>query len=61
LQEHLLHWLEALGWMGKVSEGIHAVTVLESIVAVSSFNHGDYVLLIRGLDARVSPTIRTYS
>ncbi|KAH8778155.1 hypothetical protein F5882DRAFT_463900 [Hyaloscypha sp. PMI_1271] len=22
LQAHLLHWLEALGWMGKISEGI---------------------------------------
>jgi len=57
LQEHLLYWLEALGWMGKVSEGIHAVTVLESIVAVSSLNHGGYVLLIRGLGAGVSQSI----
>jgi hypothetical protein len=29
LQEHLLHWLEALGWLGKVSEGIHAITSLD--------------------------------
>ncbi|KAF1817615.1 hypothetical protein P152DRAFT_463702 [Eremomyces bilateralis CBS 781.70] len=29
LQEHLLHWLEALGWMGKVSEGAHAIASLE--------------------------------
>jgi hypothetical protein len=35
LQEHLLHWLEALGWMRKVSEGIHAIASLESIAAVS--------------------------
>ena len=35
LQEHLLHWLEALGWMQKVSEGIHAIAFLESIAAVS--------------------------
>jgi hypothetical protein len=35
LQEHLLHWLEALGWMRKVSEGIHAIVSLESIAAVS--------------------------
>jgi hypothetical protein len=34
LQEHLLHWLEALGWMEKVSEGIYAIASLESIVAV---------------------------
>jgi len=35
LQEHLLHWLEALGWMRNVSEGIHAITSLESIALVS--------------------------
>jgi hypothetical protein len=35
LQEHLLHWLEALGWMGKISEGIYAITSLESIALVS--------------------------
>lgn len=35
LQEHLLHWLEALGWLGKISEGIHAITSLELIALVS--------------------------
>jgi hypothetical protein len=35
LQEHLLHWLESLGWMRKISEGIHAIASLESIAAVS--------------------------
>ena len=35
LQEHLLHWFEALGWMAKVSEGIHAIALLASITAVS--------------------------
>jgi len=35
LREHLLHWLEALGWMGKISEGIYAITALESIALVS--------------------------
>jgi hypothetical protein len=35
LRDHLLHWLEALGWMQKVSEGIHAIVSLESIAAVS--------------------------
>ena len=35
LQEHFLHWLETLGWMGKVSEGIYAIASLESITAVS--------------------------
>jgi hypothetical protein len=35
LREHLLHWLEALGWMRKVSEGIYAIASLESIASVS--------------------------
>ncbi|KAH8702852.1 putative WD-repeat protein [Phaeosphaeriaceae sp. PMI808] len=35
LQQHLLHWLEALGWMRKVAEGVHAITSLESLAAAS--------------------------
>jgi hypothetical protein len=35
LQEHFLHWLEALGWMGKISDGVHAIAALESFVSVS--------------------------
>jgi hypothetical protein len=35
LQDHLLHWLEALGWMGKVSEGVHAISSLNLFVSVS--------------------------
>lgn len=31
LQVHLLHWLEVLSWMRKMSEGIHAIMSLESI------------------------------
>ncbi|KFZ24428.1 hypothetical protein V502_01091 [Pseudogymnoascus sp. VKM F-4520 (FW-2644)] len=34
LQAHLLHWLEALGWMGKISEGIQAILALEAHVLV---------------------------
>ncbi|KAH8585299.1 quinon protein alcohol dehydrogenase-like superfamily [Bisporella sp. PMI_857] len=34
LQKHLLHWLEALGWMRKISEGIYAIASLESVAAV---------------------------
>ena len=37
LNEHLLHWLEALGWMGKVSDGTHAIFSLKSSIAVSKF------------------------
>ncbi|RDW71054.1 vegetative incompatibility protein HET-E-1 [Coleophoma cylindrospora] len=35
LQAHLLHWLEALGWMGKVSEGIQSILSLEAYILVS--------------------------
>jgi hypothetical protein len=35
LQDHILHWLEALGWMGKTSEGIRAILSLEAQIPVS--------------------------
>jgi hypothetical protein len=35
LQVHLLHWLEALSWTQKISEGIFAIASLESIALVS--------------------------
>jgi hypothetical protein len=35
LQAHLLHWLEALGWMRRTSEGIQAILSLEAYVSVS--------------------------
>ena len=35
LQDHLLHWLEALGWMDKASEGIQAILFLETYISVS--------------------------
>ena len=37
LQGHLLHWLEALGWMGKISEGILAILLLEAQIPVSIY------------------------
>jgi hypothetical protein len=39
LQEHLLHWLEALGWMGKVSEGVQAIISLEAQLSVSHLHY----------------------
>ena len=36
LQQHLLHWLEALSLMGKISEGIALIDTLQSLVAVNS-------------------------
>ena len=35
LKVHFLHWLEALSWMGKISEGILGITSLEYITLVS--------------------------
>jgi hypothetical protein len=35
LREHLLHWLEALSLVGKMSEGVLAITSLESAIPVS--------------------------
>jgi hypothetical protein len=35
LQAHLLYWLEALGWIGKTSEGIQAILSLEAHVPAS--------------------------
>jgi hypothetical protein len=35
LQVHLLHWLKALGWIGKTSEGILAIFSLEAQIPVS--------------------------
>jgi hypothetical protein len=35
LRDHFLYWLEALGWMQKVSEGIVEIISLESIASVS--------------------------
>ena len=38
LQAYLLHWLEALGWMGKASEGIQVILSLEAYIPVSHFS-----------------------
>ena len=37
LQEHLLHWIEALSLTGKTSEGVHAIRSLESFAMVSYY------------------------
>jgi hypothetical protein len=34
LQVHLLHWLEALSWIGKTSVGILAILYLEALIPV---------------------------
>jgi hypothetical protein len=35
LKAHLLHWLEAISWIGKTSEGIRAILSLETQIPVS--------------------------
>jgi len=35
LKEHLLHWLEALIWLGKASEGVLLLSALRSLVQVT--------------------------
>lgn len=39
LQVHLLHWLEAMSWMRKISEGILAISSLESLALVRLVIH----------------------
>jgi hypothetical protein len=39
LQEHCLHWLEVLGWLGKVPEGLYAISSLMSMTGVSHFRN----------------------
>ena len=46
LREHLLHWLEALGWMGKMPEGVHAIASLESFSSVS-IHPEQYIISLR--------------
>jgi hypothetical protein len=38
LKEHLLHWLETLGWIGRVPDGLRSIVTLESIALVGSYN-----------------------
>ena len=61
LQVHLLHWLEALGWIGKTSKGVLAISSLESTALVSQFlvyyeYSADYCL-----DLRLSSFVCVYS
>ncbi|KAH5983399.1 hypothetical protein HBI84_247440 [Parastagonospora nodorum] len=39
LKEYFLYWLEALGWLGKVSEGIHAISLLELSDLIKDSSH----------------------
>jgi hypothetical protein len=35
LQKHMLHWVEALSWLGKTSDVIHNIAALRSVIDVS--------------------------
>jgi hypothetical protein len=35
LEKHMLHWMEALSWLGKTSDVIHNIAALRSVVDVS--------------------------
>jgi hypothetical protein len=39
LQQHFLHWIEALSLMGKISEGVLLITTLHSMLTVSDLCH----------------------
>ena len=39
LQQHFLHWIEALSLMGKMSEGVLLITALHSMLTVSDLCH----------------------
>ena len=65
LEVHLLHWLEALSWIRKISEGILAITSLESIALVSqlptaNFPHNTNIQLTYHSEMRMSPLIRLH-
>jgi hypothetical protein len=40
LREHVLHWMEAMSWMGKTSDAIAAMASLEPITEVRRLIHG---------------------
>jgi len=44
LQTHFLYWLEALSWMRRISEGILAISSLESITLVSLLLAREYAI-----------------
>lgn len=62
LKTHALHWLEALGWMRKVSEGIRAIKFLESIALVSTLGSiNEPIQLNCYSEKRLFRIIRLYS
>jgi hypothetical protein len=46
LRQHILHWVEAMSWMGKISDAIVAMTTLERLCEVS-LHHMNFLRPIR--------------
>jgi hypothetical protein len=57
LQTHFLHWLETLSWMRRISEGILAISSLESIALVSPLQHVSNTRLTNYPEMRLSLSI----
>jgi hypothetical protein len=57
LQTHFLHWLETLSWMRRISEGILAISSLESITLVSPLQHVSNIRLTNYPEMRLSLSI----
>jgi hypothetical protein len=56
LKERLLHWLEAMGWMQKITEAINMIVSLNSMVHVKLV-HPNSVWLINMLSRHLPVTI----
>jgi hypothetical protein len=60
LQKHFLHWLEALGWMGRIREGLLSIIALESIAHVNPSLYGKRSQLTC-IAMRLPPFVRPHS
>lgn len=48
LHRHFLHWIEALAWIGRISEGVNMIISLRSYFEVSSTYTQDSQLIVSG-------------
>jgi hypothetical protein len=58
LNEHCLHWLEALSLMGNLSEGVLMVKKLESILTVSGPAQLEFTCFLRSIVYQQSAKLR---
>jgi len=54
LQQHILHWIEAMSWMGKTPEAIKALASLEMMTKVTADTLPLYLLLLHLQDSRLT-------